>query len=1354
MREGVGIGLGVSRAGGEPPPLLLRTFGSPALLRPRQGAPPEVVLEPSKLLALVAYLAFAPGRTATRDGLIDLLWADLDPDAGRHAVRQHLWQLKRKLGSDVEVEGRDQLVLRTAIDSDRAQFVAASEQADFARAVQLYTGDFFPGFAGVGAGEFERWVDGERWELRSRFVRCAEVVVRDHMNSHRSREAIALARRIREVEPLRQHGWRILLEALLAGNDAVSAAVECDSLERLLAQEGMRLEPATKGLVAAVRRAGSLSASSGESLALQPELVGREREFATLMSAWDRAARGHSVHVVITAQAGLGKTRLLSELCARLQSMRARCVMVRGNSGATTVPYALVSDLAEKLGHLPGARGVSPQTMQILVALSPALSSAFDATPSISSPADATRHRWSALRDLVLAVASERPVAILVDDLHWADVASRTVLESLAGSLSDASVLLCVSSRVVHRAPPAAGSTTLVELKPLSESAVLSLVSSVAALPIAPWADRLVAELTRRMRGVPLYLVESLQLALQEQLLAIRDGEWACTDADQLWHMMDSGGVLRRRLDRLEEHEQRVLQVLAIAAEPTEPHDVVVASEAGSGPALAALASLQAKGLIISAAGGVSVAHDELASVAVEGMPESERSRVDRSLGTTLARGGGDARRLRSAAKHLLRARAEAQLRTLFADYVAEARRRRDRRSATVLAAEMLGEGAPRTLAQTIVRALPISVRMGAAGAGRNAMIVGTTFLLIGFTVGALLSRNIRLEPPDALLHALVTDTSGRVRVLGLPLREASWRAAEPLRLGEDARVLLELDASWAEIPIQSPVRPEQWVGVRHVADSGVSDLFLISESGRRLERLTDAVGDDVEPDWSPDGRFIVFSTARWRTNGGRDIAVLEVETREVRRFSNGMGNDGNPHWSPDGTRIAFERQSEGGSRSVCIAGLVDRRSHCDFPPPALHFQPVGWDSDSSLLGTGSTMGERIGARFLVTTNSWQSIDTRLRLSASTTNGLWIAGSCGRLESEDDFCVRPRSRSGASRRVLVEVRASLGQLGFGEPPGDYLDTVRIRGPAGNAIVGVPFELSYEGRSQSGRLVPVRHAAVRSLDVTTVRVDSAGRLVGIRPGTVKVELSAGGWRADTALVQVVAPPHTTFMIERWSTLSLAWRKFGEPDVQLVNAAAGESALYVSGDGTFHSGVYSAASFDGTSGLALRARVSTPINRRLWQSLHIVFLRGLNSRALAAWDHRAGYLWNPSRFAGQAQMCGMVYPEPSESVGSRDSLKFEGYVREPFVRAVPGAVKEGRWYTVVVQLFPDGRCGVAIDGVPLGETLPGPDPLDSVRVAFFGNSVGTRILVGRTELRKGILPGIDWSKQDRARASPPR
>ena len=92
------------------------------------------------------------------------------------------------------------------------------------------------------------------------------------------------------------------------------------------------------------------------------ELVGREREFATVIQAWSDVKRGRGRRIQLIAPAGLGKTRLLSDTANRLRTLGARVVALRAKPGERDVPYALAGELALALGSLPGAAGVAPAT--------------------------------------------------------------------------------------------------------------------------------------------------------------------------------------------------------------------------------------------------------------------------------------------------------------------------------------------------------------------------------------------------------------------------------------------------------------------------------------------------------------------------------------------------------------------------------------------------------------------------------------------------------------------------------------------------------------------------------------------------------------------------------------------------------------------------------------------------------------------------------------------------------------------------------------------------------------------------------------------------------------------------------
>jgi TolB protein len=91
---------------------------------------------------------------------------------------------------------------------------------------------------------------------------------------------------------------------------------------------------------------------------------------------------------------------------------------------------------------------------------------------------------------------------------------------------------------------------------------------------------------------------------------------------------------------------------------------------------------------------------------------------------------------------------------------------------------------------------------------------------------------------------------------------------------------------------------------------SGVFEIWVMDHNGKDLRQLTDLGGFAIFPDWSPDGRHIVFDWAAGDP-GLTDLYVVDTVTGEVRLLHEEVGDvqTGYPVWSPDGTQVLFVRQ-------------------------------------------------------------------------------------------------------------------------------------------------------------------------------------------------------------------------------------------------------------------------------------------------------------------------------------------------------------------------------------------------------------------------------------------------------------
>lgn len=235
--------------------LEFRTLGT-VDLRAADGHSLRSVLAHPKRVALLAYLsAFHPARPHRRAILTALLWPELDDTHARGALRQELYLLRRSLGAGVLVgEGEDTV----GIDGERlwcdaGAFEAALDANQAASAIDLYKGEFLPGLH-VDGGEFERWVDERRTRLARRATEAARQLAGEAERTGDLAGAVSWTRRLLEVTPYDETGWRHLIALLDRSGDRAGALIAYDALVTSLRNE-LEVEPSpeTQDIVSRIR---------------------------------------------------------------------------------------------------------------------------------------------------------------------------------------------------------------------------------------------------------------------------------------------------------------------------------------------------------------------------------------------------------------------------------------------------------------------------------------------------------------------------------------------------------------------------------------------------------------------------------------------------------------------------------------------------------------------------------------------------------------------------------------------------------------------------------------------------------------------------------------------------------------------------------------------------------------------------------------------------------------------------------------------------------------------------------------------------------------------------------------------
>jgi DNA-binding SARP family transcriptional activator len=1330
-------------------PVTLLVLGRAMLVRGNDFAAP--LLGAGKPLALLAYLHAAPGRAATREHLLDLLWGDLPPAQARHALRQITWSLRRRLGDDAILTEDGTVALGIPFDSDRADFLSQLDRGAHAIAVARYSGPFFPGFAAPGGAEFEQWVELERRRLALLFARAAEREVRRLLDASAFRDALALARRTREAIPDDETGWRLVLESLVAARDLVQAEVEAQALESWLAELGAEPGQALRALLGAIRcPAGEPGdgcapggAASGRTAGLVGELVGREAEFSAALAAWDAVRRGSARHVAIRATAGLGKTRLLADLAARLRSLGVPVAAVRASPGERAVPFALAGDLARALALLPGSGAVSPLTAGVLVGLHPALSARFTTQATIAASDEGHRQRMLALVELAAAVADERPCALLVDDVHWADEASRRLLGGLLERLEGVRLLVVTAGRP-HHGEPMTRTTLRLTPSPLTPPQIESLLASIGAAEPS-WLERIAGALHRSTAGSPLLVLETLQRALGRGLLGLEGRAWHCAGTPRLLAELTVESALRDRIGDLDAVPRALLLLLATSGLPMT--EAALTDAAGLTPATArdALAELDRRGYVARSdnAGEWEPSHDEIAAAVDGGASTSERRTAHAAVARLLAGLPAEAGTLCRLARHARLAGEPPLAARALERWLRLHRAHGDRRSAEELAAELLGTGVSAAERHALLRRMPPSLRWPL----RHAGTLAASLLLLAASA-AVATRRAAPPPPDARLIALLPADSGAVAGVAIPLR---YGDRGPIVADPTATALFRFSGSGPTDRVASLPAGAGWIFSQATGDSGVIDLFHRSPTGE-VRRLTATPRDDINAAPAPDGRSIAFATARWSPRGDddTDIAILDLDRPTVRRLTSGTDSDVLPQWSPDGTRIAFVRRSlERRPNELCWTTVDGATLRC-FTTGALEVHTtVGWLDAEHLLAVAESPVRSSLVRVEVASGQTTVLDDApVGAAVLSPDQRWLARLVQWPDDRPAWYVGPVGELHVARRVETpDSRPPIGvawdQAGVG-----YGGLVRleVRVPAGGIALDASHRFAVRGHDTNGGYVRVPPEVVRwtSSDTTVLAIDPvSGVARPRRTGLVTVRASAGGWRAAEARVVITAPSSVVVLDEDWSgDPARAWRIYGDPPPVVVSAGNGR-ALWIGGDGSFGNGVYTAHEWPAMAPIGVEALVRTPITRTKWQIVSLVLTDAIDDERLSMWDHRSGGI--PLIGGGEGE-CGFGYPAGEGFTAARRIAFNIG--PEQHHAPAPSGIGDGRWYRVRLQVFADGTCGVALDGHPLWRSRGPIDRTRPLRAQVFGNSVGTGILIGRVHVWKGLRTDVNWAMLERA------
>ncbi|WP_233358701.1 BTAD domain-containing putative transcriptional regulator [Thermomonospora amylolytica] len=672
---------------------------------------------------VLALLVAARGQVVPVDRMIEDLWRGEPPARALMSLQAYVSNLRRLLEPGrpprtparllvsaspgyalrLPPESVDAWRFEDLLDQARTVTDPRAARARLAEALGLWRG---PAFAEVAD---EPWAAAETARLNELRLVATELHVAAGLRIGDPAAVVPEAERLTRDEPFREEGWRLHALALWSSGRQADALATLRRARGVFAEElGLDPGPGLTALEEAIltQRTDVLRATvpppppaappPRPAPVIEAPFVGREAELSALVTAAAEAAADGARIALVTGEAGLGKSTLLEHLGRRLER----------------------DGWLVAVGHCPEVDSAPPawawtEALRAVAAVTSPGEFADDLAPLLTDTepvnADATAGRFrlrQAVWKWLAAIAAQRPVAVVLDDLHWADAAT---LELLGGGLGVRAPILVVaayradeSGHLTETLASLARATPLrLALPGLNDEAVAQLVRTECEAD-----EETIAGIAERTGGNPFYVRESARLLNGEgALVALSEVPEGVRD------------VLRRRLARLPEGGVSILRLAAVAGRESSVDVLVKAADTDEDGVMDALDAGVIAGLLNEPAPGrVRFVHALVRDTLIADLSRLRTARMHARIAAALE-GTGD---IAALAHHYARAGSpKAVGYCVQAAELAEARYAHDV-AAGLLTDAVTNSTGPDERVELLGRLLRAQIRAGAVGAARE----------------------------------------------------------------------------------------------------------------------------------------------------------------------------------------------------------------------------------------------------------------------------------------------------------------------------------------------------------------------------------------------------------------------------------------------------------------------------------------------------------------------------------------------------------------------------------------------------------------------------------------------------------
>jgi len=428
-----------------------------------------IEVDTRKAIALIAYLAVE--KSATRDTLASLLWADSSQDKARAALRRTLSSLRRATGGDSISADRNMVSLVGDIASDHeimASEIAATTTHDHSeadvcglcvphlrRATDLYRGEFLQGFSIRSSPEFEDWARNIAEATRRRAGEAFNRLGAALASQGEFSTAIAAVNRWINLDPLHEPAHRFVMLLHAWAGDRPGAIESYRRCVAVLDQElGVAPLEETTELYEAILDEdlppppGARRRVQAETPPVGPDradLIDREVELRVLHEHL-HGTTTHGRVVAVTGAPWMGKTRLLEELASDARSQGRTVLIGRAFRMERTLPFGVAAQvLRSALPQIDSIRADIPEWA--LTETGRLLPDVRSQSPGGVPDAFGEIRLLEGINVVLSAVAGHGALVIILDDVQWIDTPSADVFSYIARRLSTVPILLVAAAR-------------------------------------------------------------------------------------------------------------------------------------------------------------------------------------------------------------------------------------------------------------------------------------------------------------------------------------------------------------------------------------------------------------------------------------------------------------------------------------------------------------------------------------------------------------------------------------------------------------------------------------------------------------------------------------------------------------------------------------------------------------------------------------------------------------------------------------------------------------------------------------------------------------------------------------------